>query len=181
MNGILNEAGIPADSVYTTEFMIDRAVKRGDMEEAERYMEASMEIIEARRDNYMLATMQSMFAHALRGHGDLDKAIFYYRRTIRLWQDRGHRAAVAHQLECFGLIAMAQEQPARAIKLFSAAEALREVSSSVRTPDEQKEFDDAKSSLQSHMNENQYNSLWAEGRSITIEQAIEFAIDETDD
>ena len=181
MNGILNKAGFPADSVYTNEFMIDQAVKRGDMEEAERYMKAAMEIIEARRDNYMLATMQSMFAHALRGHGDLDKAIFYYRRTIRLWQDRGHRAAVAHQLECFGLIAMAQEQPARAIKLFSAAEALREVSSSVRTPDEQKEFDDAKSSLQSHMNENQFNSLWAEGRSITIEQAIEFAIDETDD
>ena len=165
MNGILNEAGIPADSVYTNEFMIDKAVKRGDMEEAERYMKAAMEIIEARRDTYMLATVQSMFAHALRGYGDLDKAISYYRRTIRLWQDRGHRAAVAHQL----------------VKLFSVAEALREVSNSVRTPDEQKEFEDAKSSLQSGMNEDEFNKVWESGRSMTMEQAIEFAIVETDE
>ena len=129
----------------------------------------------------MLATLQSMFAHALRGHGDLDKAMSYYRRTIRLWQERGHRAAVAHQLECFGLIAMAQEQPARAVILFSAAEALREVSNSVRTPDEQKEFEDAKSSLQSGMNEEGFNKVWEEGRSMTMEQAIEFAIVETDE
>ena len=175
---ILKKAGIPMDPAYMGGYLIDKAVKHGDMDEAERYMESAMETIVARRDNYLLATLQSMFAHTLRGNGDLDKATFYYRRTIRLWQDRGHRAAVAHQLECFGLIALAREQPARAVKLFSAAEALREVSNSIRTPDEQKEFEDAKSKLQSGMDEDEFNKVWEEGRSMTMEQAIEFALEE---
>ena len=143
-------------------------------------MESILGIMLERRDNYMLATMQSMFAHALRGYGDLDKATFYYRRTIRLWQDRGHRAAVAHQLECFGLIAMTRKRIARAVKLFSAADALRGISNSVRTPDEQKEFEEAKANLQSGMNEDEFSKVWDEGHSISMEQAIEFALEESE-
>jgi len=174
---ILKKAGIPIDPVYQSGFLIEQAVKHGDMDKAEKYMESILEIMLERRDNYMLATMQSMFAHALRQKGDFDKSTFYYRRTIRQWQERGHRAAVAHQLECFGLIAMAREQPARAVKLFGAAEALREISNSVRTPDEQKEFENAKSSLQSGMDEDEFNKVWEKGRSITMEQAIKFALE----
>ena len=178
INEILKKAGIPIDPAYKGGFLIEQTVKRGNMDEAENLMESILEIMLERRDNYMLTTMQSMFAHVLRGHGDLDKATFYYRRTIRLWQDRGHRAAVAHQLECFGLIAMAQEQPARAVKLFGAAEALREASNSVRTPDEQKEFEEAKTKLRSGMKEGNFKEIWDEGRSISMEQAIEFALEE---
>jgi predicted ATPase/class 3 adenylate cyclase len=180
INEILKKAGIPIDPIYIGGFLIEQAVKREDMDEAERHMESLMEIILERRDNYMLATMQSMFAHALRGHGDLDKATFYYRRTIRLWQDRGHRAAVAHQLECFGLIALAQEQFVRAVKLFSAAEALREKSNSVRTPDEQKEFERAETKLRSKMSEDEFNKVWKAGYVMAMEQAIEFALEENE-
>jgi tetratricopeptide (TPR) repeat protein len=180
INDVLKKVGIPIDPVYKGGFLIEQAVKRGDMEEAERQMESIMEIMIERRDNYMLASMQSMFAHALREHGDLDKARFYYQRTIHLWQERGHRAAVAHQLECFGLIAVAQEQPTRAVKLFSSAEALREVSNSVRTPDEQKEFEAAIKDLQSRLYENEFKKAWEGGRSISMEQAIEFALEENE-
>jgi tetratricopeptide (TPR) repeat protein len=181
IDAILKKAGIPTDPVYKGGFLIEQAFKRGDMDQAEENMESILEIIIERRDNYMLATIQSMFAHALRGNGNLDKALFYYRKTIRMWQERGHRAAVAHQLECFGFIAMAQERTARALKLFGAADALREVSNSVRTPDEQEEFKMAESSLRSGMAEGEFNKLWQEGRSMTMEQAIEFALRETNE
>jgi len=75
---------------------------------------------------------------------------------------------------------MAQEQPARAVKLFSAAEALREASNSVRTPEEQKEFKEARASLQSGMDEDEFNQVWEEGRSMTMERAIEFALEENE-
>jgi len=83
---ILKKAGIPTDPVYKSGFLIEQAVQRGDMDQAENYMESILEIMLERRDNYMLANMQSMFAHALRQNGDLDKATFYYRRTIRQWR-----------------------------------------------------------------------------------------------
>jgi len=178
INEVLAKAGIPMDPAYKGGFLIEQSVKRGDMNEAENIMESVLEIMLERRDNYMLATMQSMFAHVLRGQGDLDKATFYYRRTIRLWQERGHRGAIAHQLECFALIAIAQNQSARAVKLFGAAEALREVSNSVRTPPEQKEFEEAKANLQSQMDKNGFNKIWDDGYSLTMDQAIEFALEE---
>jgi len=178
INEVLKKAGVPIDPVYTSGFMIEKAVKRGDVAEAERLMESAMEIIMERRDNYMLATMQSMFAHALRGLGDLDKADFYYRRTIRLWQDRGHRSAIAHQLECFGFIALAHEDPGRALKLFGAAEALRTATDSVRTPAEQKEFEAAKNQLKSGTDASEFEKAWREGQNLTLEEAVELAVEE---
>jgi hypothetical protein len=134
-----------------------------------------------RNDKYGLTFMQSSFAHALREHGEYDKALIYYRRTIRLWQNWGHRAAIAHQLECFGFIAQALEDVPRAARLFGAAEAIRESINSLRTPFEQKEFEEAKSKLQKRMNEAEFIKVWDEGRSITMERAIEFALEEKDE
>jgi hypothetical protein len=90
----------------------------------------------------------------------------------------GHRGAVAHQLECFAFIAKAQEQGERAVKLMSAAEALREASSSARTPQERIEYDRELAGLRAGMDEETFDLLWAEGRSMTMEQAIEFALEE---
>jgi len=129
-----------------------------------------------RNDKYGLTFMQSSFAHALREHGEFEKALIYYRRTIRLWQDWGHRAAIAHQLECFGFIAQALEDTSRAARLFGAAETIRKSINSLRTPSEQKEFEEAKSSLYSLM-EN-FDKAWEQGHTMTMEQAIEFALEE---
>ena len=178
INDVLTESGTSIDPVYFGGFKIEQAVKDRDIEEAEKQMEIALKFVIERKDSYMLATFQSMFAHALRQLGDLDKAVFYYRRTIRLWQDRGHRSAMAHQLECFGFIALAHEDAARAAKLFSAADATRNSINSTRTPPEQLEFDDAKSQLQSGMDKDEFENIWNEGQSMTLEQAIELALEE---
>jgi len=166
------------DPVYISGYLIEKAVRQGNMKEAEKLTESTMEIITERRDSYMLATMQSMFAHALRQTGDLDKATFYYQKTIRLWQERGHRAAIAHQLECFGFIAMAYEDAARATKLLSAAETIRSTIHSVRTPAEQKEFEEAKAQLQTGLDAAEFEKVWKEGQGMTLEQAVDLAVEE---
>jgi len=56
----------------------------------------------------------------------MDEAIPWYRETIRAWQEQGHPSAVAHQLECFVFIAIAQEQYEHAARLLGAAEETRE-------------------------------------------------------
>jgi len=179
INEILTTAGVGIDPVYRSGFFIEKAIKQGDMQEAERQMESALEILLDHRDNYMLATLQSMVAHALRQYGDFDKATYYYQKTIRLWQERGHRAAIAHQLECFGFIALAQENAPRAAKLLSAAESTRNIINSVRTPPEQKEFEEAKSHLQMGLNPEILEKFWREGQSMTLEQAVELALSDT--
>jgi hypothetical protein len=52
------------------------------------------------------------------------------------FRDVGQLGAVAHQLECFGFLAMVEDRNERALKLFAAAEALRERISSTMTSEE---------------------------------------------
>jgi hypothetical protein len=75
-------------------------------------------------------------------------------------------------------IAKAQERGERAVKLMGAAEALRAASSSLRTPQEQIEYERELASLRAGMNEETFELLWAEGQSMSMDQAIDFAMDE---
>ena len=122
--------------------------------------------------------MSSEMGHVERQQGNLTKATSIYRETIKGWQDLGNRAAIAHELECFGFIALAEEEPHAAVKLFGAAEALREKIQAPMTDYEHAEYDRAVARVRSMLTETEFNSLWAEGSAMTIEQAIAFALKE---
>ena len=99
-----------------------------------------------------------------------------YQETIKGWQELGNRSAIAHQLECFGLLAIAEEEPQRATKLFSVAQALRERIDSPMTDFERVEYDESVAQLRAMLAETEFNALWAEGRAMKMEQAIELAL-----
>ena len=88
----------------------------------------------------------------------------------------GNRPAIAHQLECFAFLAIADEEPQRAVKLFSAAEALREIAQSPMADYERIEYDQSMEQLRYMLTEAEFNALWAEGRATPMEQAIQLAL-----
>ncbi|HEY5729401.1 MAG TPA: hypothetical protein VIS72_05080, partial [Anaerolineales bacterium] len=174
---VLQEEGVSVDPAEDKLDQSEKAFLKGEIKISTRLAEEAFNILTERGDKYRLVNTLSSTAHFLREHGLFGKALNFYRRAIRLWQDLGHRSAVAHQLECFGLIAMAQEKSARAVKLLSAADVLRRSIDSVRTPVEQNEFEDAKTNLQLKMDD--FDKNWGEGRSMTMNEAIELALEET--
>jgi hypothetical protein len=99
-----------------------------------------------------------------------------WREVRASWQDLGNRAAFSHQLECFGFLAIANEEPQQAIKLFGAAEAMRERIKSVMTDTELVEYQQAISQLRLMLPPAEFNSLWTEGRTMKMEQAIQLAL-----
>jgi hypothetical protein len=120
--------------------------------------------------------IQSELAHIEREQGQYQQAIPMYRETIMEWQRLGHRAAIAHQLECFAFIAKAQEQVERALRMLGAAEALREKINIAMTPPERAEYEREVADLKSNVGKEEFEALWSEGRSMTIEQAIQFVL-----
>jgi non-specific serine/threonine protein kinase len=126
--------------------------------------------------NYANA-MRSETGHAERLSGNLPAASDIYQETIRRWQELGNRSAVAHELECFGFIAIAEEQPERAGSLFGAAEALREQCQSPMTDDERIEYDQAVALLHGRLAEAECRAAWAQGRGMAMERAVQFALD----
>ena len=74
------------------------------------------------------------------------------------------------------MIAIVEEEPQRAAKLFGAAEAIRETTGHKPTDEEQAEEAQFISRLRAMIPETEFNALWAEGKSMTMEQAIQLAL-----
>ena len=169
----------PEAAVRTEGILARMAFYHGDMAEARKHADLMLDLHREMGDQLSVTGHQTAMAHVARQRGNFPEALSLYRETLPDWQKMGHRGAVAHQLECMAFIARAQEQGERAVRLLGAAEALRETSSSPRTPQEQIEYDQEVASLRAGMDEETFQSLRAEGLSMNMEQAIDFAMGES--
>jgi predicted ATPase/class 3 adenylate cyclase len=154
------------------------ALRRGQFSEAIAYYEESINVYEAQGNSFFANVARSDSGHAFRNKGDLDKAIEIYIETILVWQDLGHRGAVANQLECFGFIAVENSRWNRAAKLLGAAEVLRELSDTPMLVYERKEYDGYLARLKEQVEANWLKKAWEAGRQMGMEEAVGYALAE---
>ncbi|HUH97362.1 MAG TPA: AAA family ATPase, partial [Anaerolineales bacterium] len=150
---------------------------KGDYAEARRHFAACDPMFREMGDMHRVNMIRSELAHIERYEGHYPQAKAMYRETIVEWKRIGHRAAIAHQLECFASIAKLEEQGPRAARLFGAAEALREKIDIPMTAMERVEYEREIAALKAGMDEKSFASAWAEGRTLTMEQAIDLALE----
>jgi predicted ATPase len=175
---LLQEVKHPWGNYFSKEYLARQAFVRGDIVTARMYANEVLVAYQEAGSTLLATNYKSNMAHALRRIGNLAEAIPLYRETISTYQNLGHRGAIAHQLECFAFIAIRQEQGERAVQLLSAADGLRERSNSRRTPQEQMEYDKQIVDLRVGLGEEIFTQCWNEGKSMTMEQAIELAMQE---
>ena len=149
---------------------------QGRFERAHQYFEEGLRIFKHIGHKGLMALVTSEIAHTQRAMGNFIESKQTYRETIKIFQDYGNRPAVAHQLECFAMIAVAEEEPQHAAKLFSAAEAIREATGHKRTDEEEAEETQFMGRLRAMLAEAEFDLLWVEGKSMTMEQAIQLAL-----
>jgi predicted ATPase/class 3 adenylate cyclase len=149
---------------------------QGNYEAAKTYIEDGLNIFKHLRNRNFQLVMTSELGHVARQMRKPVEAKKIYKETLKGWQDLGNRGAIANQLECFAFIALTEEEPRSAAKLFGAAEALRDKAQSPMTGYEQIEYDQSVAQLHTILDELEFNSLWAEGRSMTIEQVLQLAL-----
>ena len=147
-----------------------------EFETAKKHFEEGLKMFERVGHKGFMTMMTAEVAHTERAMGNYAKAKNTYTETIKALQDVGNRPGVAHQLECFAMIAIVEEEPQRAAKLFGAAEAIRELTGHKRTGEEEAEEAQFMSRLRAMLPEAEFNALWAEGRAMTMEEAIELAL-----
>jgi hypothetical protein len=128
-------------------------------------------------DKHRVNMARSELAHLERRQGHTKQALPLYHETILAWQDLGHRAAVAHQLECIAFIVEAEGNAQRAARLLGAAEALREKTGSSMAQLEHAEYEAALDSIHARIDESSFAEAWAEGRAMTMEEAIADALE----
>jgi predicted ATPase/class 3 adenylate cyclase len=152
------------------------AAALGDLETARAGFKESAEIAKKMGNRRIVYSSQSEFAHILREHGELDEPLATYRDLLPKWKDLGHRAAVAHELECIAYILVRKNEPKRAANLLGAAEALREIIDSSMTYAEKAEYEREILAVRAQVDHGELEKAWNEGRAMTMDEAITLAL-----
>jgi hypothetical protein len=149
---------------------------RGDNARAREKFAAVEPLFRDLGDQHRINMVHSELAHIERYEGHYTKAEAMYRETIKEWQRIGHRAAVAHQLECFAALAIQAGQLERTARLYGAAQALREKVGIQMTIAEQAEYEQTVAALRSRMGTAACDAAWAAGRALSMDEAVRFAV-----
>ncbi|MEJ2600961.1 MAG: hypothetical protein P8Z00_21695 [Anaerolineales bacterium] len=152
--------------------------RRKNWDQAEKNAAKAADLFAAARDQGLAQTAWSELGHIKRMMGDLDGAEQVYRRTIVAYREMDHAPAVAHQLECMGIIAANNSQSPRAAGLLGAAQAIRAAIQINRLPAEQTEFEQTLAQLIEAMGEEERDRVMAEGTKMSLDEAVSFALNE---
>jgi predicted ATPase len=148
----------------------------GDLDTARaRFMESAAT---AKRvgNKRLMYSCYSELAHVLRENGELDEPLGIYRDLLPRWRDLGHRAAVAHELECIAYILSKKNEHQRAVTIFGAADSLRRLIGSTATPVELAEYEKELESLQGKIKNAEFEKAWGEGQMLSMDEVINLAI-----
>jgi DNA-binding CsgD family transcriptional regulator/tetratricopeptide (TPR) repeat protein len=108
--------------------------------------------------------------------GDYDRARTSYQESLTLCKELGDKWTALESLEGMACIASSQREAERAARLFGAAAALREEVDSQHTPDEDAWREPYLVAARSRLDEASWEEAWAEGRAMSVEQAIDYAL-----
>ncbi len=163
------------------------ALRQGNYEHATALLEESLALRREFGINWGIAASLGSLGWVALRRGDLKQAVTRLVESLTLRREIGDRAGgMAWCLEKLAEIALTNGQREsvsrrdedfqRAARLFGAAEALREPIGSVIDLVDQPEYERQLAILRAQLDEATFAAAWAEGRTMTMEQAIEYAL-----
>ncbi len=154
------------------------AMSQGDYARTITLLDESLLLYKAIKQSGGIAFILSDLGKASILKGDHPQAVAYYREMLALYWKHGSERWVISTLEKLAYAAVAQSQPGHAARLLGAAEILREASGEAQFPFEVADYENNLKMLRSHLDAATFAARWAEGRVMSLEQAIEFALEQ---
>jgi predicted ATPase/DNA-binding SARP family transcriptional activator len=155
------------------------AEQQGDNFAARHFYEESIATAHQLGEKNMVAYALNSLAHVVYLQGDVIDAQRYYRESLVICQEIGEKRVIAYCLEGFAKVAARYGNAARAANLLGAAEALRQAIGAPLNGAERSELDQDVVVTRNQLGERIFEAAWAEGRAMTMEQAVEYALKET--
>ena len=104
-----------------------RAVSRKAEETRSRILETALALFRELGNKSGIADQLYNFGWDHRKMGNVDQARAMFQESLRLSQEMGNPPMIVRCLECLAVIAVAQGREQRAVRLFGAAEVIREM------------------------------------------------------
>jgi DNA-binding NarL/FixJ family response regulator len=178
----LREQGDKWNIARTLNYLGELARIEGDYAAARSFYEESLLLRHELGDQRGMAISLFNLGFVAHHQGDYQQAATFFEKSLSLFQKLGSWRGV---VDCFlGLAGAAAGtgQPERAARLFGSTEALREaihIGPAVSYPD-RVEYDRYVAAVRAQLDDAAFAATWAEGRELTLEQAIEYAFSESE-
>jgi tetratricopeptide (TPR) repeat protein len=152
------------------------ASDEGEYAEARQLLEESLMIRRQLGDKAGLALSLNTLADVVLDEGKFTDARPLLDESLAINRELGDQTAIAYLLEDYAGLAAAEARPAKALKLASFADALRESIGAPLPPSEQARVDRMIAPARTALPESSVTLEWEAGRSLPLEQAIELAL-----
>lgn len=163
---------------WTFSFLGDVAMLQDDPERAQTLYEQAIPLLNEAKDYMFLALPIRRLGQLAMLQGNLLKAAAFIKESLQNnWTMRDHRGAGAC-LAILGALSAMQTQDDRATKLFGAVEIVLEFIQVPLFPFDQQQYDRNVSQLRGTLDAPIFARAWMEGRMMTIEQAVAYALKE---
>jgi tetratricopeptide (TPR) repeat protein len=152
---------------------------RGDLAHARRLAERALSLArEVGSRDVLYVSLHPLAAIAL-AEGDNERAARWFEEGLTLSAEVGEVSNVAYCLEGLAAIAASEDRLERAARLWGAAEAIMEPIELIAYPyaTDRSLHDRRVAAARERLDEETWTRAWAEGRLMTTEQAIEYAME----
>jgi predicted ATPase/class 3 adenylate cyclase len=154
------------------------ALRQGDYARATQLLEESLELRRQLGNKWGVGVSLGTLGWVAIREGDWKHALARLGESLEVRQELGDKGGSAWCIERLAEVAQAQGNPEKAVRLLSAAGALRISIGSVIDPADQPEYQNRRAALREKLGQEQFAALWEEGRKLTLEQAITYALEE---
>jgi predicted ATPase/uncharacterized protein HemY len=154
----------------------DVAHRQGDYKQASELGKESLTLFRELGDKRGIAYSLDSLGSIAREQSKYEQAAVLYRESLRLFQEMNDRLGIAKSLYNLGIAAQNQDKYELATSLLSAAEALRQVIGVPMARANQADYERALAAVQHGLGEEAFAAAWDGGQTMTLEQAVEYAL-----
>lgn len=183
---LLRQLGDRGHTAIALSGLSEVSIRQGDFERAILFEEESLTLRREINEPWGIAVSLANFGWIALRQDDLNQAVNLLKESLTLRRDIGDRGGSSWCLEKLAEIALitgqrksssdSREDFQRAARLFGAAEAMREPVDSKIDLVDQSEYDRQVATVRKQLDESAFERAWTEGRVMSVEQAIEFAL-----
>ena len=175
---LCREIGDKRGIAFSLRFLGNMALDQGEYNRASGLFEESLALSREVGDESGIPGSLSLLGLVSWYQGDYGRATGLYKEYLVLFRETLDKGNIAGVLEGLAMVAGALEQLRRAAGLFGAAEALRETISVPIPPSDRDEYDRNVASVRAELEKEAFGAAWEEGRKMSMEEAISFALEE---
>jgi predicted ATPase/transcriptional regulator with XRE-family HTH domain len=153
---------------------------QGDNARAAASYAKSLDLFQDLGNMWGIAAVQLSLGYLALAQGDAPQAAACFTESLVRYRELGHQEGISVCLAGSAGAAGGLGQPARAARLFGAAERLRATIGAIGQPIERAAYERSVASVRAQLDQETFAAAWAMGRALTLHQAIADALSEDD-